>query len=131
MRKGTSAAWQVLGIVANKWTATVIRHLSEGSKRPSELMQLIEGVSQKMLTQTLRQLEQRGMVTRKVYAVVPPRVDYALTPLGQTLIEPIDSFRRWVKEHRAAIEAWERQQKTAVVGAPGAKKARTPGKRRS
>ena len=109
MRKGDSATRRILGIVANKWTVSVIRRLGDGSKRPSELMQSIEGISQKMLTQTLRRMERGGLVTREVFAVVPPRVEYTLTPLALTLVEPIEVFRRWAREHRAEIEAWENQ----------------------
>ena len=107
VQKSDSGVRRVLSIVANKWTTLVIHRLASGSKRPMELMQSIEGISQKMLTQTLRRMERGGLVSRKVYAVVPPRVDYTLTSLGLTLVEPVNVFRRWAREHRAEIESWE------------------------
>ena len=119
MLKGDSATRRILGIVANKWTVSVIRVLGEGSKRPSELMQLIEGISQKMLTQTLRRMERGGLVTREVFAVVPPRVQYTLTPLALTLIAPIEVFRRWAREHRAEIEVWESQRQPPAARPKG------------
>ena len=128
MRKSDSGARRVLSIVANKWTTLVIYRLGSGSKRPSELMHTIEGVSQKMLTQTLRRMEQGGLVSRKVYAAVPPRVDYTLTPLGLTLIEPIEVFRRWAREHRTELEAWATHHKLAPTRLKGGRK---PGRKRS
>ena len=77
--------------------------LATGDKRPTELMDQIEGVSQKMLTQTLRQMEGCRLVARKVHAVVPPRVDYGLTPLGVSLIEPLQTLSRWASDHAAEI----------------------------
>src|SRR5476651_2317683 len=79
---------QILDRIADKWTALIIHVLASGTKRHSELRRAIAGVSQKMLTQTLRSLEEDGLVERKVYPVVPPMVEYSLTPLGHTIIEP-------------------------------------------
>src|SRR5260370_39211953 len=78
---------QVLDLLAEKWTALVLYALAFGVKRHGEIKREIEGISQKMLTRTLRNLERDGLVKRTVYHVVPPRVEYALTPLGETLSE--------------------------------------------
>lgn len=96
---------QVLALIANKWTAIIIYCLSQGKKRYSELQRDIGGISQKMLTQTLRSLERDGIVERKVYAVVPPMVEYSLTPLGETLIEPLCTLCHWAETHIPAVEA--------------------------
>ncbi|HCF27134.1 MAG TPA: transcriptional regulator [Cyanobacteria bacterium UBA11049] len=96
---------QVLDLIANKWTAIIIYCLSQGKKRYSELQREINGISQKMLTQTLRSLERDGIVARQVYAVVPPMVEYSLTPLGETLIEPLCKVCEWAETHIPAVEA--------------------------
>jgi DNA-binding HxlR family transcriptional regulator len=99
---------RVLDRVGNKWTLLVVECLQEGSHRFSELRRRIGGVSQKVLTQTLRTMERDGLVTRTVYAEVPPRVEYALTELGNTLITAVDPIARWAEEHIAAIDAAQR-----------------------
>ena len=96
---------QVLDMVADKWTALIIGLLEDGPLRFAALHRRIGGISQKMLTQTLRSLERDGLVQRTVYAEVPPRVEYALTPLGQTLGGPIATLRRWAEEHIEAVVA--------------------------
>jgi DNA-binding HxlR family transcriptional regulator len=90
---------QVLERVGEKWTALVIQVLADGTHRYSDLQRRVGGVSQKMLTQTLRGLERDGLIARRVYPVVPPRVEYSLTPLGRTLIEPLDAICRWAERH--------------------------------
>jgi DNA-binding HxlR family transcriptional regulator len=95
---------QVLGLIADKWTTLVVYTLSQETKRYSELKREIEGISQKMLTQTLRQLERDGLVARKVYPVVPPMVEYSLTPLGQTLIIPLKALCQWAEDHFHEVE---------------------------
>ena len=90
---------KVLERIADKWTSLVIYALAEGTMRYGELQRRVGGVSQKMLTQTLRSLEQDGLVARKIYPVVPPMVEYSLTPLGKTLIEPLTAIRRWAEQH--------------------------------
>jgi DNA-binding HxlR family transcriptional regulator len=97
--KRRCGAQEVLELIANKWTALVIYVLARGTKRHAELRREIDGVSQKMLTQTLRNLERDGLVRRTVYPVVPPRVEYALTPLGRTLIEPLGALCHWSERH--------------------------------
>lgn len=90
---------QVLERIGEKWTALVIRVLADGTHRYSDLQRRVGGVSQKMLTQTLRGLERDGLIARRVYPVVPPRVEYSLTALGRTLIEPLDAVCRWAERH--------------------------------
>jgi DNA-binding HxlR family transcriptional regulator len=101
----------VLDRIADKWTALIIHVLSEGTKRHHELKSQITGVSQKMLTQTLRSLENDGLVARKVYPVVPPKVEYSLTPLGRTLIEPLDAICLWAEKHLGELEAARTRKK--------------------
>src|SRR5437016_9185601 len=84
----------VLERIADKWTAIIIQLLSKKTMRYAELHREIGGISQKMLTQTLRSLERDGLVERKVYPVVPPRVEYSLSRLGRTLIEPLREIGR-------------------------------------
>jgi DNA-binding HxlR family transcriptional regulator len=90
---------QILDRIGDKWSALIVATLADGPARFSELGRRISGVSQKMLTQTLRGLERDGLVTRTVHAVVPPRVDYALTPLGVSLLGPITALTAWAGEH--------------------------------
>lgn len=94
----------VLDRVANRWTALVVEALAKGTRRYGEVRSELAGVSHKMLAQTLRGLERDGIVTRKVYPVVPPKVEYTLTPLGDTLVKPLAELCRWAREHRAEIE---------------------------
>lgn len=101
---GDCPARQLLGQIGDKWTALVIGRLSEGRKRFSELRREVCGVSQKMLTQTLRQLERDGLLERTVYAEVPPRVEYELTELGRTLVGPIVALHEWAETHLPEIE---------------------------
>lgn len=95
----------VLERIADKWTALVIQILARGTMRYAELQRAIGGISQKMLTQTLRSLERDGLVQRKVHPVVPPKVEYSLTRLGRTLIEPLHALCRWSEKHLAELQA--------------------------
>ncbi|WP_327681176.1 winged helix-turn-helix transcriptional regulator [Kitasatospora sp. NBC_00458] len=95
---------QVLDHISGKWTVLVVDALLDGTLRYTELSRRIEGVSQKMLTQTLRGLEADGFVTRTVHPTVPPRVEYDLTELGRSLAEPITALRRWTETHINEIE---------------------------
>ncbi|MFE6869331.1 winged helix-turn-helix transcriptional regulator [Kitasatospora sp. NPDC057692] len=94
---------QILDRIADKWSLLVIALLDRGSLRFTELRREIDGVSQRMLTVTLRQLERDGLVERTVHPVVPPRVDYALTPLGRTLHETVRSLVAWTEAHQREI----------------------------
>ncbi|HEY9345008.1 MAG TPA: helix-turn-helix domain-containing protein, partial [Inquilinus sp.] len=91
----------VLARVGDKWTVMVVGLLSDGPMRFNELRRTIGGISQRMLTLTLRGLERDGLVTRTVFPTIPPRVDYALTDRGQTLIEPLKALFAWATEHNA------------------------------
>jgi len=94
-----SVARDVLGVIATKWCAMIVTTLARGPRRYSELQREVGGVSQKMLTQTLRHLERGGLVERKLYPVVPPRVEYRLAWLGETLIEPLNGMLTRTQEH--------------------------------
>ena len=94
-----------LGRIANRWTALVVQALASGTKRYSELRRELGRVSHKMLSQTLRGLERDGIVERTVHPVVPPKVEYTLTPLGQSLVEPLVMLCEWTEQHRKEIEA--------------------------
>jgi DNA-binding HxlR family transcriptional regulator len=96
---------QILDRVADKWSLLAIALLEQQTLRFSELQRRIDGISQRMLTVTLRQLERDGLVTRTVYPVVPPRVEYSLTPLGCTLLSTIQSLVTWTEDHQAEIAA--------------------------
>lgn len=102
--EGCLAVREVLNRVGDKWSVLLVGILGEGPKRFSELRRTVEGISQRMLTLTLRGLERDGLVTRKVYASVPVHVEYALTPLGHTLLEPVQALAAWAGEHREAIQ---------------------------
>jgi DNA-binding HxlR family transcriptional regulator len=95
----TCSVPQVLDLIGSKWAILIIYALSQGTKRYSELQRLIEGISPKMLIQNLRKLEACGLVKRLVYPVVPPQVDYSLTPLGETLIDPLAMLYLWSEDH--------------------------------
>lgn len=94
----------VVSLLADKWTIPVIHALARGTRRTGELRRAVVGVSQKMLTQTLRMLEDRGLVERTVYPVVPPRVEYRLTSLGESINEPLRELCEWTFEHGTALE---------------------------
>jgi DNA-binding HxlR family transcriptional regulator len=102
-------ARKVLGLLAEKWTLLVIHALSERTYRTAELRRRIGGVSEKMLVQALRRLEQHGLVARTSYPEVPPRVEYSLTPLGFSLSSVVRELDRWVEAHTFEIEDWIEQ----------------------
>lgn len=93
----------VLDRIGDKWTVLVVLLLSDGPRRFTELRDGIGRVAPKVLTQTLRRLERDGLITREVFAEVPPRVVYTLTPMGESLISPIQAVRDWAEEHVPAI----------------------------
>jgi DNA-binding HxlR family transcriptional regulator len=103
----------VLDRIADKWTALIIQVLAHGTQRYAGLQREIGGISQKMLTQTLRSLERDGLVRRTVHPVVPPKVEYSLTRLGRTLIEPLNGLCRWSEKHLAELEANRARAKTS------------------
>ena len=85
--------------IADKWTILIVGRLANGTRRFGELRRDIDGISPKVLTQKLRELERDGVITRKIYASVPPKVEYSLTGLGQTLIGLLDAIRVWAESH--------------------------------
>jgi len=95
---------QLLALLADKWTIPVVHSLARGTKRFGELQREIGGVSQKMLTQCLRALERHRLVERTVYPVIPPKVEYALTALGESLNEPLAGLCRWIEKNGRTLE---------------------------
>lgn len=95
---GVCPARHVLAVIADKWSLLLIHALAHGGTlRTAELRRRVEGISEKMLIQTVRRLERFGLVARRAYAEVPPRVEYSLTPLGHSLSEPIRAIDHWVE----------------------------------
>ena len=93
----------VLARVGDKWSVLVVSRLGQGSMRFNELRRSIGGISQRMLTLTLRGLERDGLLTRTVFPTIPPRVDYALTPLGRDLLEPVSALGEWALRNQPKI----------------------------
>jgi DNA-binding HxlR family transcriptional regulator len=94
----------ILARVGDKWSVFVIMTLGDGPKRFNEIKRIIGGISQRMLTLTLRGLERDGLVTRTVFPTIPPRVDYELTDLGRGLSEPVVALGKWAMNHQTEIE---------------------------
>ncbi|MFB2599238.1 winged helix-turn-helix transcriptional regulator [Herbiconiux sp. P17] len=90
-------------IIGDKWAAVTLFALADGPKRHGELVTLIGGISRKVLTHTLRRLQENGLIDRQAFAEAPPRVEYSLTELGRTLDEPIRMLTTWAREHGEAI----------------------------
>ena len=99
------AVSEVLARVGDKWTMLVVGELGPGPKRFNEIRRALGSISQRMLTLTLRGLERDGLVTRTVFPTIPPRVDYELTKLGRSLLEPVSGLGLWARRNRAAILA--------------------------
>ena len=103
---GNCPTREILDRIADKWTTLIMGLLSQSeSYRFNELRRAIGGISQKMLTQTLRDLERDGLVKRTMYAEIPPRVEYALTPLGDTLRGPLNALGMWASDHMEEVRA--------------------------
>ena len=94
----------VLARIGDKWTVLVVNFLGSGAKRFSEIRRDVGGISQRMLTLTLRALERDGLVTRTVHPTNPPRVEYALTPLGASLLEPVQALGTWAVDNQGTME---------------------------
>ena len=103
------AVSSVLARVGDKWSVLVIMLLGGGPRRFSEIKRMVGGISQRMLTLTLRGLERDGRVTRTVFPTIPPRVDYELTELGRSLWRPVESLGLWAREHMLDIHELRRQ----------------------
>jgi len=95
----------VLNRVGDKWSVQIVGLLGDGPMRFSELRRAIEGISQRMLTLTLRGLERDGLIARTVFPEIPPRVEYELTRLGRTLLDPIRQLAEWAGDNRTSIQA--------------------------
>jgi DNA-binding HxlR family transcriptional regulator len=94
----------ILARVGDKWSVFVIMLLGNGPRRFNEIKRMVGGISQRMLTLTLRGLERDGLVTRTVFPTIPPRVDYELTDLGRGLWQPVETLGKWAHDHQAEIE---------------------------
>ncbi|MGP4770986.1 winged helix-turn-helix transcriptional regulator [Acinetobacter sp. PFS20] len=106
---GCRATREILDRIGDKWSLYIIASLAKGTMRFNELRRGIDGISQRMLTLTLRGLERDGLVSRTMYPTIPPRVDYELTELGQTLLVPVMALVSWADNNQLAIkEAHER-----------------------
>ncbi|MFI9154693.1 winged helix-turn-helix transcriptional regulator [Streptomyces sp. NPDC053367] len=105
-------------LLANTWNSVVLWALKEGPRRPGELRERIGGISQKVLTETLRRLEFNGLVSRWAYGGSPPRVEYELTGLGRTLLVPIDAFGAWAFEHGDEVMVAQERYGEAQEGHP-------------
>jgi len=98
------AVSEVLSRVGGKWTVLVVSTLGDGPKRFNELRKALGSISQRMLTLTLRALERDGLVTRTMFPTIPPRVDYELTRLGRSLLDPVSGLGLWARKNRSAIQ---------------------------
>ncbi|WP_265533587.1 winged helix-turn-helix transcriptional regulator [Pseudomonas saponiphila] len=106
---GCLATRKILDRIGDKWTLYIVATLAKGPHRFNELKRGIDGISQRMLTLTLRGLERDGLITRTMYPTIPPRVDYELTDMGKTLLEPVMALVNWANENQFAIaQAHER-----------------------
>ena len=93
----------IIDHLVDKWAVLIVRRLADGTLRFAQLRRAIDGISQKMLTSTLRDLERDGLVTRKRYASVPPKVEYSLTPLGGSLVNKVDDLCRWAESNVSQV----------------------------
>jgi DNA-binding HxlR family transcriptional regulator len=128
--EGCVAVREVLNLVGDKWSVLVVGVLRNGPLRFSEIKRTIEAISQRMLTLTLRGLERDGLLTRTVTPSIPPRVDYELTKLGRTLLDPVLALARWAERHRAAIQG-ARDRFDGKSAAAEARRAAAPAQRRT
>jgi DNA-binding HxlR family transcriptional regulator len=110
------AVSEVLSRVGDKWTILVVSELGNGPRRFNEIRRALGSISQRMLTLTLRGLERDGLVTRTVFPTIPPRVDYELTKLGRSLLEPVSGIGLWARQNRAAIQEARMRFDTAADG---------------
>ncbi len=118
LHQGCRRVTPVLNRVGDKWSMQVVMQLARGSKRFSELKRALDGVSQRMLTLTLRGLERDGLVSRHVTPSIPPRVDYELTDLGNSLREPVIALGQWANEHIDCIKAAQERYDAAQEDEP-------------
>jgi DNA-binding HxlR family transcriptional regulator len=107
-----------LARIGDKWTVMVVGTLFHGAMRYNEIRRAIDGISQRMLTLTLKGLEKDGLVTRTVFPTIPPRVDYELTDLGRSLRDPLKALHDWATEHRPAMVEARRQYEARLANKP-------------
>ncbi len=107
---------QVLDLIADKWTVLIIRQLAGGTMRFAQLRRAIGGISQKVLTNTLRELERDGILTRRVYASVPPKVEYTLTDLGHSLDSLVEGVCNWAETNIERVQAARASHERARTG---------------
>lgn len=105
-----------ISMISDKWKVVIICKLRGGTMRFNELMRSLKGITQRVLTHQLRELEADGLVSRKIYAEVPPRVEYSLTHLGSTLLPALEQLENWAKEHSGELLDARRQALKAVAG---------------
>jgi len=120
------AVTETLDRIGDKWTVMVVGVLEQGPLRYNEIRRAIDGISQRMLTLTLKELERDGLVTRTMYPTIPPRVDYELTQLGRNLMTPLRSLYDWAVKHRPAMLAARRKFAEKERLAAGQKRFTTP-----
>lgn len=125
---GCRAVADALGRIGDKWTVLVVGSLSNGPLRYNQLSRMIDGISQRMLTLTLKGLEQDGLVTRTMYATIPARVEYELTEVGRTLIEPLHGLFQWAVTYRPQMDEarlrYEENRREDAVKMQGVHRAR-------
>ena len=109
---------RLLDVIGDKWKPIVVHILGQGTRRHGEVQRQLPDVSKKMLTQTLRRLEEAGLLTRTVYAEVPPRVEYDLTKLGRAFLEPINGLCAWASGHAAELDRADASRKKAARKKP-------------
>jgi DNA-binding HxlR family transcriptional regulator len=112
------AVSEVLARVGDKWTILVVSELGHGPKRFNEIRRALGSISQRMLTLTLRGLERDGLVTRTVFPTIPPKVEYELTRLGRSLLEPVSGIGLWARQNRSAIQDARKRFDAATNGGP-------------
>ncbi|NBH09104.1 helix-turn-helix domain-containing protein [Amycolatopsis sp. SID8362] len=95
---------QLLDRIGDQWTVLIVGALKDGPLRFTEIGRRVDGISQKVLTQTLRSLVRDGILTRTAYATIPPKVEYELTPLGRNLSEPLEMLDRWARVHMSSVQ---------------------------
>ena len=117
------AVSEVLARVGDKWTVLVVSALGGGPKRFNELRRALGSISQRMLTLTLRGLERDGLVTRTAFPTIPPRVDYELTKLGRSLLEPVSALGLWARQNRTTIQQARRKFDAAPAGVSRAQRS--------